>query len=200
MTGKLLDVGCGDGSAAVARGWPDEYDYTGLDMDEDKLEAARTRGLTVQQHDVTEGLDYPDDEFDRVVCKAILEHVDTPLQLARECRRVLRPGGRLTVVVPSDRSYDVWGDYTHIRGFRKDALHDLLADAGFSDITIAARHPWDSPGAAVKSLGRMLAPWTPYGYPRAWTADARTHGPRGVELTGRFDRATELSIAREGST
>lgn len=173
MTGRLLDVGCGDGSTAVSRGWPTQYDYTGLDVDDDALIAAQTRGLDARKHDVTTGLDFSDGEFDRVVCKAILEHVPDPLAVAKECWRVLKPGGELLVIVPSDRSYDVWGDYTHLRGFRKDALRDLLTDAGFERIDISPRTGWDSPGAFLKSAARILAPWTPYGFPRAWSATAQ---------------------------
>lgn len=173
MSGRLLDVGCGDGSAAVDRGWPTRYDYEGIDIDEDRLASARTRGLDVRKHDVSQGLDYDDGEFDVVVCKAILEHVEEPLVVARECWRVLKPNGIITAIVPSDRSYDVWGDYTHLRAFRKDALRDLLEDARFHRIKISPRTGWDSPGAFVKSVARMAAPWTPYGWPRAWHATAR---------------------------
>jgi len=178
MTGRLLDVGCGDGSTAIDRGWPSKYDYTGVDIDADRLASARTRGLDVRNHDVTQGLDYETGAFDRVVCKAILEHVEDPLALAQECRRVLKPGGLLTVVVPSDRSYDVWGDYTHRRAFRRDAIQDLLTDADFHRIQISPRTGWDSPGAFLKSIVRIAAPWTPYGFPRAWHATARK--PREV--------------------
>lgn len=172
MSGRLLDVGCGDGSTAIDRGWPQQFDYLGLDVDEEKLTAARTQGLNVQNHNADTGLDFPDGEFDRVVCKAVLEHVEQPLRVTKECRRVLEPGGRLLVIVPSDRSYDVWGDYTHLRAFRKDALRDLLEDAGFDTLDIQPYHPLDSVGMAVKSATRILAPWTPYGYPRAWKATA----------------------------
>lgn len=172
MTGSLLDVGCGDGSFAIEQGWPDQYDYSGIDIDPDCVAHAREQGLDVSQGDV-EGLAYPDNSQDIVIAKAVLEHVDDPLTAARECRRVLKPGGTFRVIVPSDRSYDVWGDYTHKRAFRKDALRDLLDDAGFVVRLIEPRMGWHSPGATAKSIGRILAPWTPYGYPRAWDARAR---------------------------
>lgn len=176
MSGRLLDVGCGDGTAAIRFGWPDKYDYIGLDVDDEKLTSAKTRGLDARKHNVDTGLDFPDNGFDKVVCKAILEHVEKPLTVTKECQRVVKPGGDIFVIVPSDRSYDLWGDYTHRRGFRKDALSDLLEDAGFRVVNISPRHPWRPLGAGLKSLGRILAPWTPYGYPRAWEATARKEG------------------------
>lgn len=173
---RLLDVGCGDGSTALVRGWPTRCIYRGVDIDPEKVAAARDRGLDVVRGDVMAGLDAGADSYDIVVAKAVLEHVDDPLVAARECRRVLHPEGEFRVTVPSDRSYDVWGDYTHLRAFRRDALDDLLSDAGFASIEISPRMGWGSLGAAAKSLLRIAAPWTPYGYPRAWVATARCDG------------------------
>lgn len=45
------------------------------------------------------GLDLPDDAFDVAYCQFGLMFVPHPLQALRELRRVLRPGGRLGVVV-----------------------------------------------------------------------------------------------------
>lgn len=170
---RLLDVGCGDGTHAVAQNWPQHYEYRGIDIDQGCVQAARERGLEVSQQDVTEGIDVADDFFDRVIAKAVLEHVDEPLAAARECRRVCKPTGRFEVIVPSDRSFDVWGDYSHRRAFRRDALQNLLGDAGFEVLDIHGRMEWASLGMAIKSVARMAAPWTPYGYPRAWHATAR---------------------------
>lgn len=168
---NVLDVGCGDGLAAIKRGLH-EHEYVGIDVDPDKVERARERGLEVSHGDVCAGLSFDDNTFDRVIAKAVLEHVADPLEAARECRRVLKPDGWFTVIVPSDRSYDVWGDYTHKRAFRRDSLQDVLTHAGFRVDDIHARMGWSSVGMAMKSLARMAAPWTPYGYPRAWQAEA----------------------------
>lgn len=177
MSGKrLLDVGCGDGSYAIDQGWPVKHDYTGVDVDPDRVARAQQRGLDVTQGDIVEGLDYPEDSQDIVVAKAVLEHVEEPLTAARECRRVLKPDGTFRVIVPSDRSFDVWGDYTHLRAFRRDALRDLLEDAGFEVEMIEPRMGWTSLGMVAKSVARILAPWTPYGFPRAWDATATPRG------------------------
>ena len=56
----------------------------------------------VIQHDIRTGLPFPDGTFDAVYHSHVLEHL-TPEQgqhLLQECLRVLRPGGRLRVVVP----------------------------------------------------------------------------------------------------
>jgi predicted SAM-dependent methyltransferase len=47
----------------------------------------------------------PDESFDLVFCEHMLEHIDYAdgLRCLRECRRVLRPGGRIRVATPSLR-------------------------------------------------------------------------------------------------
>lgn len=174
MTTRLLDVGCGNGDVAVENGWHREFDeYVGLDIDSEVVDIAQEKGLDARQHDVEEGLPFPDNHFNQIIGKAVLEHLNEPTAVVRECHRVLKPGGTLRVIVPSDRSYDVWGDFTHKRAYRQDALADQLEAGGFESYEMSPRMGWTSVGQALRSVGRILAPWTPYGFPRAWDAEAK---------------------------
>jgi len=40
---------------------------------------------------------FGDDEFDTVVAGEVIEHVEEPLKFLRNCRRLLKPGGRLVL-------------------------------------------------------------------------------------------------------
>lgn len=60
----------------------------------------------IRNEDVTR-LTYPDASFDLVLSSDTLEHVPDPDAAFRECRRVLRPGGRLLLTVPMLPLYDV---------------------------------------------------------------------------------------------
>lgn len=53
-------------------------------------------------HDLRKGIPFPDDSFDVVYHSHVLEHIDREyaVSLPRECRRVLKPGGVMRVVVP----------------------------------------------------------------------------------------------------
>lgn len=53
-------------------------------------------------HDLRKGIPFPDNSFDVVYHSHVLEHIDreVAVSLPRECRRVLKPGGVLRVVVP----------------------------------------------------------------------------------------------------
>jgi SAM-dependent methyltransferase len=97
--GRLLDVGCGIGDvlAKMTRlGWRAE----GLDTDPDVVAQTRARGLTVELG-LLEDRAYPDGTFDAVSAKHVLEHVPDPVPFLAECRRVVKPGGRVVIFTPN---------------------------------------------------------------------------------------------------
>lgn len=106
-TGRILEVGCGTGGllAPVLRSGR-AVSIEGVDIASRWLVVARRRltdrGLrgTLVAASV-ERLPYADDQFDAVVADSLLEHLDDPLLALRECRRVLRPGGRLLLWSPN---------------------------------------------------------------------------------------------------
>jgi ubiquinone/menaquinone biosynthesis C-methylase UbiE len=92
-SGSLLDVGCGTGSytAALAeRGW----DATGVDISEDMLRLARTRGIRAVHADAT-SLPFEDASFDAAISVFTNTDVDDLAAVVREIARVLRPGAPL---------------------------------------------------------------------------------------------------------
>jgi trans-aconitate methyltransferase len=90
---RVLDVGCGDG-ALTARLAESGALVRGVDASATMVAAARERGLTVDQADVT-ALAY-DGAFDAVFSNAALHWIGRERQPAalRSIHRALRPGGR----------------------------------------------------------------------------------------------------------
>ena len=122
----VLDVGCGKGDFLGA-GW------VGADRDLDAL-----RGQArVTQVDVTVGLPFRDSSFGGFLLKDVVEHLNDPRGLLAEAHRVAKPGAKLVLVTPRAVPRAVWADYTHMRGFTKDALKSLLADSGWRVSRIA---------------------------------------------------------------
>ncbi len=121
----LLDIGCGSG-------WLGEHfrHYTGIDASPDAVAAAAARGLNVVEADADQPLPFDDASFDAAVLKDVLEHVQEPVALVREVRRVLRPGGRVFASSPDAQRW-VWDDYTHRRPFTRKSFRLLFADQGF---------------------------------------------------------------------
>lgn len=98
---RVLDVGCGSGTLALAmkRAQP-SVSVTGLDGDRAILELARRKAAGAGAEIVwvegrVDALPFPDAAFDRVVSSLVFHHLDRPTKLAalREIRRVLAPGG-----------------------------------------------------------------------------------------------------------
>lgn len=67
---------------------------------------------------------HPDATFDRVVSTCVLHHVDCPLVAAQEMRRVTRPGGVISILVPTDPglAYRVGKALTSARAAKRAGL------------------------------------------------------------------------------
>lgn len=89
----VLEIGCRDGG--LRRFLPPDIRYQGMDI------APEFAAPDILVRDVSEGLPFPDASFDNVFCIEVLEHVPNPFGALTEIRRVLRPGGVLTLSVPN---------------------------------------------------------------------------------------------------
>lgn len=133
-----LDVACGAG--LWLRALSDAgLDTAGVDISQRALVAARSVApAAALATSLGERLPFADDLFDLVSCLGSLEHFpDKPAALA-EMRRVLRPGGRLLILVPNagflTRRLGLFGG-TAQRQVREDVLslqqwQELFEDAG----------------------------------------------------------------------
>ncbi len=95
---RILDVGCGAGNMAHHLS---HYGHvTGIDLYSKPLEVARRRGLDVQEGSADD-LPFDDQTFDVATLLDVVEHVPNEHGVFAECRRVLKPGGKLVVTVPA---------------------------------------------------------------------------------------------------
>ena len=157
-TQPVLDVGCGNGGfvrACLDRG----IAAAGVEAFAESAAVTARRGVPVLQA-AGEELPIRSGSLDVVRLKEVLEHVQQPLALAREMRRVLRSGGVFIAYVPTQWSQlypypaNFWDDYTHVRAFSRVGLLRLLEDAGFGGIEVEGYtpplRPWQRPiGAAL---------------------------------------------------
>ncbi|HTN93886.1 MAG TPA: class I SAM-dependent methyltransferase [Gallionella sp.] len=114
---RVLDIAAGAGEPAVsaaARVGADGY-VLATDISEGIVELARQvaheHGLKQIETRVMDGekLDLPDASFDAVVCRLGLMYMPHPVTALREWRRVLKPGGRVAVIVFSTPDRNPWG-------------------------------------------------------------------------------------------
>ncbi len=128
---RILDVGCGTGANLLMLS---KYgDAEGVDISEDALAFCRDRGLDKVRLGAGEELPYDDATFDLVTALDVVEHMDNDLAGLKEMRRVLRPGGRVLLFVPTFMF--LWGlqdDVSHHRRrYRLSQLRRVLEEAGF---------------------------------------------------------------------
>jgi beta-1,4-mannosyl-glycoprotein beta-1,4-N-acetylglucosaminyltransferase len=95
---RVLDAACGDG-ASLSILQELGLNPIGVEYNENKLRMAIAKGCAVRAdlHDLSA---FQDREFDCVVSSHTLEHMYDPKRVVSELRRVLKPGGRLLVVLP----------------------------------------------------------------------------------------------------
>ena len=115
VPGKLLEVGCGRGrflERMRRAGWQ----VQGTEFDPAAAERVRAKyGLQIDVGDLA-ALHYPADAYDAIAMSQVIEHVHDPRALLEECRRVLRPGGRLVLSTPNAASLAHRRDGRHWRG------------------------------------------------------------------------------------
>lgn len=101
--GRLLDVGCSYGAfleVAAESGW----EPRGLDLSSKATQyARRERGLEVFRGTLEEAR-FPDASFEAVTLWDVIEHLERPLDTARELHRILAPGGILVLFTINQQS------------------------------------------------------------------------------------------------
>lgn len=102
---RLIEVGCGDGALMGVLYGSLSVSVVGVDTNEKGLNLARrmfeARGFAGEFRQIDGyGTGFADASFDVVVCSDVIEHVDNPLAMLREIRRVMVPGGRLIITTP----------------------------------------------------------------------------------------------------
>ena len=108
---SVLDIGSGTGDIAIQlkeRG----AKVTGIDFSKEMVAVAKARYPEIEflEADV-EKLPFPDKSFDRAVANYTAHHFAEPKKAFSEIRRVLKPGGALTIVHPVQTEQPSWGSF-----------------------------------------------------------------------------------------
>ncbi len=137
--GSLLEVGCGSGlylSEMRSLGW----DVQGIDFDEAAVKTAASHfGLKVRCTSL-EHAGFKEGSFDAITANHVVEHIHDPLSLLKECKRILKPGGRLVITCPNAKSlaHGIFKEACyhldpprHLYSFSRSNLSALAQKAGF---------------------------------------------------------------------
>lgn len=141
ISDKVLDFGCGGGWLLTHLNCAKKV---GVELNEAAHEVCRNNGIEIYKT-----IDcVPDKDFDVIISHHCLEHVPYPIQALSSLRGLLKPGGKLILVVPIDdwrRQYD----YTakdidhHLHTWTPRLMANTISEAGYEIITVKIlTHAW----------------------------------------------------------
>lgn len=192
QTDVVLNVGSGYGPQAIAYGGKFQT-MLGIDITLDRLQ----QSLRLSEHEPmgnycpimgnVEQLPFPDDYFDKAIAIDIIEHVQSPIAMVTDLRRVLKLGGQVLITFPTlhDRYTEAisWFARTILRRKSKGTFHDSSAewhpDHHNQEFSVAE---WL---AIVEECGfrvidsratTLFPPLHLYGVPRFWFSNELIHG------------------------
>ncbi len=149
ITGSMLDIGCHGGT--FTHRLLDKLqtkDIYGIDISPSAIALIKKR-LPFGKFQVANAQELPfqDGFFEVVFCLEVLEHVDDPISVLQEVKRVLKKGGKFYILVPSDNKlfkiiwlmwtlyYPHWR-HAHVQSYSKNTLEKLLNELGFKIIKV----------------------------------------------------------------
>ena len=138
---RVLDVGCSRGNF-LAAGNRLGFHMEGVEPAANIAAAARAQGLVVHTGLLADA-NFPAASFDAITLFEVIEHLQEPLSLLRECHRVLKPGGILLLSTGNTASwtvasmqekwdyFDIAKDGGHISFYNPRSISLLGSRAGF---------------------------------------------------------------------
>lgn len=133
---RCLDVGTADGLMLKRLRQLLDVEYAvGIDLSMELLKSGRGFARTLMS---AEQLGFKDSSFDAVTAAAVIEHVENPEAMLRECHRVLGEGGLIVLTAPNplhDKIASKIGyilGEQHVREYGLRELKNMLEDGGFS--------------------------------------------------------------------
>jgi SAM-dependent methyltransferase len=126
----VLDLGGGAGN--MAHHLAHFGQVIGVDTNGRPLAVAGQRGLTATQS-TGDLLPFPDNSFDLIALLDTVEHIPDDIGVFEECRRVLKPGGKLMITVPAFMWLWSYNDEinAHQRRYTAPELRQKLSMSGF---------------------------------------------------------------------
>jgi len=131
LSGNLLDIGCGTGV------FSNTFSEMGLDVFcIDRSVSKNQNHLKIKYLDFSKtAFPFESNFFDTLFVKSVLEHIFDPEFFINECKRVLKPNGRIIFLTPewySQKSF-FYDDPTHIHPYTVKSCKDFLEMYNFKE-------------------------------------------------------------------
>ena len=130
---NLLEIGYGEGEY-LNLFWEMDIRAYGVDKKSDTVNPMFERYCDLEKDNIP----YPEDFFDYIYTKSMIEHVTNTDRLLKEAKRVLKTGGKIVILTPAwEFNYkDFYNDYTQTKPFHRKGLREALMITGFKDVKV----------------------------------------------------------------
>jgi SAM-dependent methyltransferase len=162
---RLLDIGCGRGEflkGFICRG------VQGFAVDQSDLAKKYCPEAELRCADIeNDGIPYPDNFFDVVFSKSVIEHFHYPEKLVKETFRVLKPGGLAITLCPSwEHNYRTYfEDFSHRTPFMLESLRDIQLIYGFENVKVRYFRQLPSTWYSLKFIAILMSEITRFVFP-----------------------------------
>ena len=147
QTNRMLEVGAGRGwflSVAAQTGW----ETWAIEVNCDAVEHLNSKGIHRIIVEAAEDFEAPEQSVDVVRMWDVIEHLRSPRKALNKIHKVLRSGGLLRLATTNFASLSRWAngpEWVYLNGadhiflFEPATIRRLLAECGFSEISIRTR-------------------------------------------------------------
>jgi len=139
---KILDAGAGDGLFAKLMEKKGN-EVVCAELSDELIQLCKAKGLKCVKADLNLEIPFPDDYFDVVFCRTVIEHLFDPWQFLKESYRILKVGGELIVITSNTASIEnrlrllLFGEFPldhDLKHWTPKSLKRALESAGFKVI------------------------------------------------------------------
>lgn len=157
-SGKILDVGCGDGEIMEALETGSNYECSGIEFKKEIVRQGKNKGLNIVYGTLETTKVFRSSTFDLLIMNHLIEHLEKPEITLKKAYLLLKPGGWISGETPNSKSIErillqkKWAGYhipRHLQIFSSHNIDKFLKSIGFSKIVIKKSY---TPGQWALSL------------------------------------------------
>jgi len=147
LNSTIVDIGCDTTPLMLSMICNDMKRCVGVDIE---VEPKKVGNMELIRQDIQKKIKLPDKSADVVTMLAVMEHLKYPEDIAKECFRILKPGGKLLITVPSPQNkglLEILAKFQFVRPemidqhenyFTHERLYTIFEDAGFDPVRVEA--------------------------------------------------------------
>ena len=142
----LLDIGCGFNGNFIKKIGPKIKEGIGIDK---IVNSKQIGNIKLINDHMDNTLPFDSNKFDCVTLIAVIEHLEYPEEILKECHRILNNGGKIIITTPSKKSKSILEFLAfrlklinpglireHKYYFDKHEIKNLLEKVGFKSVVV----------------------------------------------------------------